>query len=83
MSYLILYQWTKFQRHNLFLPQDIKQNVLLSSYSDDHVKNLKILLGSTSKTMVDREKREEDENTKNLISRERKELFRWNKKRFS
>ena len=83
MSYLILYQWTKFQRHNLFLSQDIKQNVLLSSYSDDHVKNLKILLGSTSKTMVDREKREEDENTKNLISRERKELFRWNKKRFS
>ena len=83
MSYLILYQWTKFQRHNLFLSQDIKQNVLLSSHSDDHVKNLKILLGSTSKTMVDREKREEDENTKNLISRERKELFGWNKKRFS
>ena len=83
MSYLILYQWTKFQRHNLFLSQDIKQNVLLSSYSDDHVKKLKILLGSTSKTMADREKREEDENTKNLISRERKELFGWNKKRFS
>ena len=29
---LILYQWTKFQCHTLFLSQDIKQNVLLSSY---------------------------------------------------
>ena len=32
--YLILYQWTKFQCHTLFLSQDIKQNVLLSSYLD-------------------------------------------------
>ena len=32
VSYLILYQWTKFQCHNLFLSQDIKHNVLLSSY---------------------------------------------------
>ena len=31
VPYLILYQWTKFQCHT-FLPQDIKQNVLLSSY---------------------------------------------------
>ena len=30
--YLILYQWTKFQCYTLFLSQDIKQNVLLSSY---------------------------------------------------
>ena len=29
--------------------------------------------------MADREKREEDENTKILISHERKELFKWNK----
>ena len=35
MSYLILYQQTKFQCHNLFLSKDIKQNVLLSSYLDD------------------------------------------------
>ena len=34
VSYLILYQWTKFQCHNLFLFQDIKRNVLLSSYLD-------------------------------------------------
>ena len=34
VAYLILYQWTKFQCHNLFISQDIKQNVLLSSYLD-------------------------------------------------
>ena len=34
VPYLILYQWTKFQCHTLFLYQDIKQNVLLSSYLD-------------------------------------------------
>ena len=33
--------------------------------------------------MADREKKGEDENTKIWISRERKELFRWNKKHFS
>ena len=32
--------------------------------------------------MTNREKREEDENTKNWISQEWKELFRWNKKHF-
>ena len=32
--YLILYQWTKFQCHTLFLSQDIKQNVSSSSYLD-------------------------------------------------
>ena len=30
--YLILYQWTKFQCHTFFPSQDIKQNVLLTSY---------------------------------------------------
>ena len=32
--YLILYQWAKFQCHILLLSQDIKQNVLLTSYLD-------------------------------------------------
>ena len=32
VPYSILYQWTKFQCHSLFLSQDNKQNVLLSSY---------------------------------------------------
>ena len=34
VPHLIFYQWTKFQCHTLFLSQDIKQNVLLSSYLD-------------------------------------------------
>ena len=29
---ITLYQWKKFQCHNFFPSQDIKQNVLLSSY---------------------------------------------------
>ena len=32
VPYLILYQWTRFQCHTLLIFQDIKQNVLLSSY---------------------------------------------------
>ena len=34
VPYLILYQWTKFQCHIFFASQDIKQNVLLSSFLD-------------------------------------------------
>ena len=34
IPYLILYQWTKFHCHTLFFSQDIKGNVLLSSYLD-------------------------------------------------
>ena len=34
VPYLILYQWPKFQCHTFFLSQDIKQNMLLSSYLD-------------------------------------------------
>ena len=48
----------------------------------DDVINFKIYLESSSKAMTDKEKKGEDENTKTWISRERKELFRWNKKHF-
>ena len=34
VPYLILYQWTKFQRHTFFHSQVIKPNILLSSYLD-------------------------------------------------
>ena len=34
VPYLILYQWPKFQHDTFFPSQDIKQNVLLSSYLD-------------------------------------------------
>ena len=53
IPYLILYQWTKFQYHVLFLSQDIKQNVLLSSSLDSWD-----FSGSTStKEMADRGKK--------------------------
>ena len=34
VPYLLLYQWTKFLCWTIILSQDIKQNVLLSSYLD-------------------------------------------------
>ena len=34
VPYLILYQWPRFQYYTLFSSQDIKQNMLLSSYLD-------------------------------------------------
>ena len=34
VSYLILYQWTKFQCHTCLPSQDIKPNILLHSYLD-------------------------------------------------
>ena len=33
--YLILHLWTRFQCHTFIPSQDIKQNVLLSSYLDN------------------------------------------------
>ena len=54
----MLYHWTKFQCHTLFFSQDIKQNVLLSSYLDNYdIVNFKISLESTSNAMADREKK--------------------------
>ena len=81
--HLILYQRTTFQCHNSFLSQHIKHNVLFSSYLDSWWRHkFKVFLESTSKAMADREKRGEDKYTKIWISRERRELFRWNKKHF-
>ena len=59
VSYLILYQWTKFQCHILFLSQDIKQNVLLRSYLEDSWWHHKFwdFFKLTSKAMADREKK--------------------------
>ena len=44
---------------------------------------MRIFLDQPLKQWLTGEKRREDENTKIWISRERKELFRWNKKHFS
>ena len=81
IPYLILYQWLKFQCHTLFPSQDIKQNVLWSSYLNSWWRH-KNYFGSSPQAMADREKRGESGNTKNWISRERKEIFRWNKNIF-
>ena len=35
MVYLILYLWVTFQYYTFFASQDVKQNVLLSSYLDN------------------------------------------------
>ena len=76
VSYLILYQWTNFQCHTFFSSEDIKQNVLLSSYFDSWWRHK---FWSTSKATVDGEKKREDGNIKNWISWEGNNLFRWNK----
>ena len=85
VPYLILYQWTKFQCHTLFLSQDIKQNMLLTSYLDKwwHHKLLRFFLNHPLKRWLTGKKRGEDKNTKIWISWDQKELFRWNKKHFS
>ena len=71
VPYLILYQWPKFQCHTFFHSQDIKQNVLLSSYLDSYViTNFKIYLASSSQAMADKEKKRGGWKYKNLnISR--------------
>ena len=51
----MLYQWTKLQCNTFFPSQNIKQNVLLSSYLD--IINFKIYLRSTSKAMADQGKK--------------------------
>ena len=64
---------------------DIKQNVLLSPHLNRlwHHKLWDFFINQPLKQWLTGEKRGEDENTKIRISRERKELFRWNKKHFS
>ena len=63
VPYLILYQWTKFQCHTLFLSQDSKQNVLLSSYLDSWLRHE---FGSTSKAMADTGKKRGKTKTQKL-----------------
>ena len=58
----MLYQWTKFKCHTLFLSQDTKHNVLLSSiWTVDDVINFKIFLNQPLKQQLTRKKRGEDE----------------------
>ena len=81
--YLILYQLTKFQCHIFFPSQDIKQNLLLSSYLDDVI-NLKRFIFNHPPKQWPRGEWGGDRNTKIWVSPERKELFSWwSKKHFS
>ena len=77
VPYLIIYQWTKFQCHTFFPLPDIKQNMLLSSYSETVVR---FILDQDLKQWLTGRKRGKDRNIKSWISWEQKELLRWNKK---
>ena len=73
----------KVSMSHVFLSQDIKQNVLLG-YLDSWWRHKRSnFFVSSSTAMTDRKKRGEDKNTKNWISWQTKEFFRWNKKQFS
>ena len=76
VPYLMLYQLTKFQCHIFFPSQDIKQNVLLSSYSWG------CIFHHPRKQLLTGKKKIGRRNTKVWISGEWKEIFRWNKKYF-
>ena len=84
VPYWILYQWTKFQcHHTLFLSHNIKQIVLLRSYLDSwwrHKLSDFSWINLYLKQWLTGKKRGA---AKIWISRERKELFRWNEKHFS
>ena len=76
--YLILYKQTKFQCHTAFPSQDIKflfRQLMISE-------TIRFKLDQSLKQWLTGRKRGEDGNTKISISRERKVLFRWNKKAF-
>ena len=65
VPHLIPYQWPKFQLDTFFPSEDIKQNVLVSSYLDSlwHHK-LRFILDQALKQWLARRKRGEGGNTK-------------------
>ena len=76
--YLILHLLTKFHCHTFFPSQAIKQNVtefllrqLMTSWT------LRFIFNHLLKQWPTGRKRGEERNTKNWISQEQKELFRW------
>ena len=71
--YLILYQWAKFHCQNFFPSQDIKQNLLLSSYLENWWRKIYL-----RKQWLTGWQRGEDGNTKIWIFWEEKEAFRLN-----
>ena len=80
--YLILYQWAKFQCHafpryqTIYVIEFIFTQLMMSQ-------TIRFMLDQPLRQWLTGRKKGEDGNTKIWVSRERKELFRWNKKRFS
>ena len=83
---LILYQWTKFQSMSYLFPFLRYQTKCFIKFLFRQLmtsKTLRFLFHQPLKQWLTGRKKGEDGNTKMWISRERKELFRWNKKYFS
>ena len=77
VTYSRLYQLIKFQCHTFFPSQDIKQNMLLSSYLDNSWhRKFNIFFDHPLKQWPTERKKGDDENTQIWIFRERKELLR-------
>ena len=74
--YLILYLWTKC-RYQTKCVNELLFRQLTTSWT------LRFIFNHTLKQWPTGRKRGKDRNTKIWISRERKKLFRWNKKHFS
>ena len=91
--YLIVHLWTRFLCHAFFPSQDIKQNVLFSSYLDNwwhhELWDLSSIILQSNGWQVEKEDRREIQKTeyrerrKSSLDEMNEELFRWNKKHFS
>ena len=88
VGYLTPHQW-RFQHDTFFPSEDIKQNVWLSFYLDSwwhhKLEDLSWIKLSSNDWQGEKEgrKRGEGGKTQTWIPRERKQLFRWNKKHLS
>ena len=84
VPYLILYQWTKFQCHLFFFLRYQTKCVIQFLFRQLMTsQTLRFVFHQPLKQWLTERTRWEDRNTKIWTSRERKELFRWNKKYFS
>ena len=83
VPYLILYQWKKCQCH-IFSFSRYQTKCVIKFFFRQLMRSqtLWFIFEQPLKQWLTGRKREEDGNTKIWISREQKELFRWNKKHF-
>ena len=85
VPYLILYQCKKFQCHTFFSFTTYQTKCVIKFLFRQlmTLQSLRFIFDQPLKQWLTGRKWWEDGNTKNWISREQKELFRWNKKHFS